>query len=110
MDKAEKEKALQRMRAALKEGREKRRNDLDKHREDVDHERALTQVSYNSADELNRALDQASDRNMLATVKLRMQSGEEKTVEIGHVKDREPYQKRPSTRALKKSRSLGPEV
>ena len=44
---------------------------------------------------------------MLATTKLPTLSGGEITLELGSVKKREAYEKRPSARALKKSRSKG---
>jgi hypothetical protein len=105
----EQKEKIQRMRAAIRKGRDERKQELEDVGFTVDFTtRELSRIPRGQrVQEHATEMNYASGRGMLEKVKIENRYGEQ-SAELGVVKDREPYQKRPSVRAHKKSRGNSP--
>ena len=97
---------LDRMKTALREGREQRRSDRQDVGQRIDDE-VVSSVTAGHCDDdaLSKAVQLAGTRNMLHEIRAENRYGEEKGILA--VKDKEPHEKRPSVRALKQHRIGG---
>ena len=104
MDEQERKRVLEVMRQALKQGRAQRREDMADERENLSEAIRDAKAWAHPVDEqhLNRTLQRQKSRDMLAPAKL---PGRKKPVKLAAIKTKEKYRKRPSVRALKRSRA-----
>ena len=97
------ERTLSIMRSALRVAREKRKHDAQIISQKLE---ARKQVAYEArirkSPLVEEAVQEAKGRDMLVKETLVNRHGQELIIERPYVKDREPYQKRPTTRAIKK--------
>ncbi len=100
--------ALSVMRAALRTAREKRKHDLKVMDARVYARMVAADKAGRGISEQDReVLKEASRRDMLAKQTLVNSEGVKRVEERPHVKEREPYKKRPSVRAQKRQKSNG---